>query len=70
MALPHFVVKIFIAGIQAADEAPPLRRQECARLIDRARLAREGGPWLAFQDDQCLGGWRLGEKTWENDGKI
>ena len=28
------------------------RPQECARLIDRARLAREGGPWLAFQDDQ------------------
>eukprot|EP00913_Durusdinium_trenchii_P023626 g22198.t1 len=29
----------------------------CARLIDRARLAREGGPWLAFQDDQLNTYW-------------
>ena len=44
--------------------------EECARLIDRARLAREGGPWLAFQDDQCLGWWlKRWEKPWENDGK-
>ena len=32
--------------------ASAVSREECARLIDRARLAREGGPWLAFQDDQ------------------
>lgn len=31
--------------------------EECARLIDRARLAREGGPWLAFQDDQLNTYW-------------
>merc|ERR1712151_1244195 len=31
--------------------------EECARLIDRARLAREGGPWLAFQDDQMNTYW-------------
>lgn len=31
--------------------------EECARLIDRARLARDGGPWLAFQDDQLNTYW-------------
>lgn len=34
-----------------------LSQEECARLIDRARLAREGGPWLAFQDDQLNTYW-------------
>mmetsp|Transcript_80236 Transcript_80236/g.227194 ORF Transcript_80236/g.227194 Transcript_80236/m.227194 type:complete len:395 (-) Transcript_80236:145-1329(-) len=34
-----------------------LSPEECARLIDRARLAREGGPWLAFQDDQLNTYW-------------
>jgi len=59
-----------------ASRITPSRRvkrgsyEECARLIDRARLAREGGPWLAFQDDQCLGRWlKRWEKPWENDGK-
>ena len=33
--------------------------QECARLIDRARLAREGGRWLAFQDGQLMTQWRF-----------
>lgn len=31
--------------------------QECAELIDRARLAKEGGPWLSFQDDQLNTYW-------------
>lgn len=34
-----------------------LAPEECARLIDRARLAREGGPWIAFQDDQLNTYW-------------
>lgn len=34
-----------------------LSPEECARLIDRVRLAREGGPWLAFQDDQLNTYW-------------
>lgn len=34
-----------------------LSPEECARLIDRARLAREGGPWIAFQDDQLNTYW-------------
>jgi len=34
-----------------------LSPEECARLTDRARLAREGGPWLAFQDDQLSTYW-------------
>ena len=31
--------------------------QECARLIHQARLAREGGRWLAFQDGQLMTQW-------------
>jgi len=31
--------------------------EETARLIDRARQARDGGPWLAFQDDQMNTYW-------------
>lgn len=31
--------------------------EETAMLIDRARMAREGGPWLAFQDDQLSTYW-------------
>jgi len=34
-----------------------LSPEEGARLIDRARLAKEGGPWLAFQDDQLSSYW-------------
>lgn len=34
-----------------------LSPEECARLIDRARMAREGGPWLAFSDDQLNTYW-------------
>lgn len=34
-----------------------LSPQDTARLVDRARLAREGGPWLAFQDDQLTTYW-------------
>jgi len=34
-----------------------LSPEDGARLIDRARLAREGGPWLAFQDDQLTTYW-------------
>lgn len=34
-----------------------LSPEETARLIDRARLARDGGPWLAFQDDQLNTYW-------------
>jgi len=34
-----------------------LAPEETSRLIDRARLAREGGPWLAFQDDQLNTFW-------------
>mmetsp|Transcript_64006 Transcript_64006/g.139169 ORF Transcript_64006/g.139169 Transcript_64006/m.139169 type:complete len:391 (-) Transcript_64006:112-1284(-) len=41
--------------------------EECARLIDRARLAREGGPWLAFQDDQLNTYWyHLADKVTTN----
>jgi len=46
-----------------------LTPEDCARLIDRARLAREGGPWLAFQDDQLTTYWyHLSDKvkTMEN----
>jgi len=39
---------------RAGELLPP---EECARLIDRARLAREGGAWLAFQDDQLSTYW-------------
>jgi len=35
----------------------PCSPEETARLIDRARKAREGGPWLAFQDDQYNTFW-------------
>mmetsp|Transcript_25475 Transcript_25475/g.59314 ORF Transcript_25475/g.59314 Transcript_25475/m.59314 type:complete len:391 (-) Transcript_25475:87-1259(-) len=34
-----------------------LSPEETARMIDRARAAREGGPWLAFQDDQLNTYW-------------
>eukprot|EP00747_Dinoflagellata_sp_TGD_P162996 gnl/TRDRNA2_/TRDRNA2_181232_c0_seq1.p2 gnl/TRDRNA2_/TRDRNA2_181232_c0~~gnl/TRDRNA2_/TRDRNA2_181232_c0_seq1.p2 ORF type:complete len:393 (-),score=108.62 gnl/TRDRNA2_/TRDRNA2_181232_c0_seq1:69-1247(-) len=34
-----------------------LSADETARLVDRARFAREGGPWLAFQDDQLNTYW-------------
>jgi hypothetical protein len=34
-----------------------LSPEENARLVDRARLAREGGTWLAFQDDQMNSYW-------------
>jgi hypothetical protein len=34
-----------------------LSPEECARMIDRARLAREGGIWLSFQDDQLTTYW-------------
>eukprot|EP00929_Paragymnodinium_shiwhaense_P007206 TRINITY_DN111140_c0_g1_i1.p1 TRINITY_DN111140_c0_g1~~TRINITY_DN111140_c0_g1_i1.p1 ORF type:complete len:385 (-),score=86.92 TRINITY_DN111140_c0_g1_i1:288-1442(-) len=34
-----------------------LTPEEGARLIDRARLAREGDEWLAFQDDQLNTYW-------------
>jgi len=34
-----------------------LTPEENAVLIDRARLAREGGPWLSFQDDQLNTYW-------------
>lgn len=42
--------QLYRAGQQLAPE-------ECARLIDRARRAREGGEWLAFQDDQLNTYW-------------
>merc|ERR1711862_1031121 len=49
--------QLYRAGVQL----PP---EECARLIDSARLAREGGPWLAFQDDQLTTYWyHLENKT-------
>lgn len=30
---------------------------ECAKLIDRARQARDGGPWLAFNNDELNTYW-------------
>jgi len=39
---------------RAGEILPP---QETAKLIDRARLAREGGAWLAFLDDQLTTYW-------------
>lgn len=34
-----------------------LSPEETARLISRARVARDGGPWMAFRDDQLNSYW-------------
>merc|ERR1711879_475092 len=54
--LRHVALKVDEYGqlYRAGELLPP---EEGARLIDRARLAREGGPWLAFQDDQLSSYW-------------
>merc|ERR1711957_903859 len=40
--------------LRAGQQVPP---EETARLLSRSRLAREGGPWLAFRDDQLNSYW-------------
>eukprot|EP00929_Paragymnodinium_shiwhaense_P002352 TRINITY_DN102582_c0_g1_i1.p1 TRINITY_DN102582_c0_g1~~TRINITY_DN102582_c0_g1_i1.p1 ORF type:complete len:695 (+),score=93.86 TRINITY_DN102582_c0_g1_i1:94-2178(+) len=46
---------------RAGQPVPP---EETARIMQRARFAREGGPWLAFQDDQLTTYWyHLADKT-------
>lgn len=54
--LRHVPLRLDAEGqlYRAGELLPP---EECARLIDGARLAREGGPWLAFQDDQLNTYW-------------
>lgn len=54
--LRHVPLRLDAEGqlYRAGELLPP---EECARLIDRARLAREGGPWLPFQDDQLNTYW-------------
>lgn len=47
----------------------PLPAEEASRLLRRAKLAREGGPWLAFRDDHLTTYWyHLRDKvvTFEN----
>jgi len=39
---------------RAGQLCPP---EEAARLISRAKLARDGGPWLAFRDDRLDTFW-------------
>lgn len=39
---------------RGGEPCPP---EETARLISRARFCRDGGPWLAFRDDQLDGYW-------------
>jgi hypothetical protein len=47
-----------------------LSPEENARLIDRARMAREGGPWLSFQDDQLNTYWyHLTDKVYSTENK-
>lgn len=47
-----------------------LSPEENARLIDRARHARDGGPWLSFQDDRLNTYWyHLTDKVYSTDNK-
>eukprot|EP00928_Gymnodinium_smaydae_P031495 TRINITY_DN23095_c0_g3_i1.p1 TRINITY_DN23095_c0_g3~~TRINITY_DN23095_c0_g3_i1.p1 ORF type:complete len:664 (+),score=114.55 TRINITY_DN23095_c0_g3_i1:61-2052(+) len=47
----HVALKLDADGTlrRGREPVPP---EETSRLLERARVAREGGPWLAFSDDQ------------------
>eukprot|EP00931_Biecheleriopsis_adriatica_P060967 TRINITY_DN36631_c0_g1_i1.p1 TRINITY_DN36631_c0_g1~~TRINITY_DN36631_c0_g1_i1.p1 ORF type:complete len:690 (+),score=104.93 TRINITY_DN36631_c0_g1_i1:37-2070(+) len=38
-------------------DGQPLPPEEASRIMSRSRLARDGGPWLAFRDDQLNTYW-------------
>ncbi|CAE7545900.1 Ppm1l [Symbiodinium microadriaticum] len=47
-----------------------LPHEEASRILHRARRAREGGPWLAFRDDQLTSYWyHLHDKVEKGVGK-
>jgi hypothetical protein len=54
--LRHIPLKLDDEG-QLYRSGEMLSPEENARLIDRARHARDGGPWLAFQDDRLNTFW-------------
>jgi hypothetical protein len=55
--------QLFRSGVELSPE-------ENARLIDRARHARDGGPWLSFQDDRLNTYWyHLTDKAYSTDNK-
>jgi hypothetical protein len=47
----------FDANYTLLRSGRPVPPEETARLLSRSRLAREGGPWLAFRDDQLNSYW-------------